>query len=95
MALWVKIEKKVGLRKRKNFLIARKNLQALKITPNLAQKKGLKINLDGKKRSAYDILGYSGIEYKDLKKFWSGIDDLTLQVEKTISAEALYKKYLD
>ena len=89
-----KNRKESWIKKKKELSIARKNLQALKITPNLAQKKGLKINLDGKKRSAYDILGYSGIEYKDLKKFWSGIDDLTLQVEKTISAEALYKKYL-
>lgn len=89
-----KNRKESWAKKKKELLLARKNLQLLKITPNLAQKKGLKINLDGKKRSAYDILGYSGIEYKDLKKFWSGIVDLTPQVEKTISAEALYKKYL-
>jgi tRNA uridine 5-carboxymethylaminomethyl modification enzyme len=89
-----KNRKESWIKKKKELSLARKNLQSLKITPNLAQKKGLKINLDGKKRSAYDILGYSGIEYKDLKKFWSGIVDLTPQVEKTISAEALYKKYL-
>ena len=89
-----KNRKEAWIKKKKELSLARKNLQSLKITPNLAQKKGLKINLDGKKRSAYDILGYSGIEYKDLKKFWSGIVDLTPQVEKTISAEALYKKYL-
>ena len=89
-----KNRKESWIKKKKELSLARKNLQSLKITPNLAQKKGLKINLDGKKRSAYDILGYSGIEYKDLKKFWSGIADLTQQVEKTISAEALYKKYL-
>ena len=89
-----KNRKETWIKKKKELSLARKNLQSLKITPNLAQKKGLKINLDGKKRSAYDILGYSGIQYKDLKKFWGDIDDLTPQVEKTISAEALYKKYL-
>ena len=89
-----KNRKEIWIKKKKELSLARKNLQSLKISPNLAQKKGLKINLDGKKRSAYDILGYSGIQYKDLKKFWGDIDDLTPQVEKTISAEALYKKYL-
>ena len=85
---------KIWCKKKDELSRARKNLQILTITPNLAQKKGLKINLDGKKRTAYDVLGYSGIVYKDLKKFWTGIDDLSPQVEKTISAEALYNRYL-
>ena len=85
---------KIWSKKKAELSRARKNLQQLTITPNLAQKKGLKMNLDGKKRTAYDVLGYSGILYKDLKKFWTGIDDLSPQVEKTISAEALYKRYL-
>ena len=85
---------KIWSKKKDELSRARKSLQLLTITPNLAQKKGLKINLDGKKRTAYDILGYSGIVYKDLKKFWAGINDLSPQVEKTISAEALYNRYL-
>ena len=85
---------KIWSKKKDELSRARKGLQLLTITPNLAQKKGLKINLDGKKRTAYDILGYSGIVYKDLKKFWAGINDLSPQVEKTISAEALYNRYL-
>lgn len=60
----------------------------------MLKKKGFKINLDGKKRSAYDILSYPDIKYKDLRKLWSEIEPLSSQVEKTISAEALYKRYL-
>ena len=89
-----KKRKSIWKKKKQELSAARKKLQSLKITPNLAQKKGLKINLDGKKRSAYDILSYPGIKYKDLKNFWSEISNLSPQVEKTISAEALYKKYL-
>ena len=86
--------KKLWLEKKKELSNARHKLKSLVISPNLAQKKGLKINLDGKKRSAYDILGYSDIVYRDLKRFWTEINDLPPQIEKTISAEALYKKYL-
>ena len=86
--------KKLWLEKKKELSDARHKLKSLVISPNLAQKKGLKINLDGKKRSAYDILGYSDIVYRDLKRFWTEIKDLPPQIEKTISAEALYKKYL-
>ena len=85
---------KLWLEKKKDLFDARHKLKSLVISPNLAQKKGLKINLDGKKRSAYDILGYSDIVYRDLKRFWTEIKDLPPQIEKTISAEALYKKYL-
>ena len=89
-----KKRKSIWGKKKRELSSARKKLQALKITPNLAQKKGFKINLDGKKRSAYDILSYPDIKYKDLRKLWSEIDPLSSQVEKTISAEALYKRYL-
>jgi len=89
-----KKRKSIWGKKKRELSSARKKLQALKITPNLAQKKGFKINLDGKKRSAYDILSYPDIKYKDLRKLWSEIEPLSSQVEKTISAEALYKRYL-
>ena len=50
-----KKRKSIWKKKKQELSAARKKLQSLKITPNLAQKKGLKINLDGKKRSAYDL----------------------------------------
>ena len=45
-----KKRKSIWGKKKRELSSARKKLQALKITPNLAQKKGFKINLDGKKK---------------------------------------------
>ena len=81
-------------KKKKDLLNLRKKLKTLVITPNAAKKKGLNINLDGKKRSAFELLSYPEVKYRDLKVFWNDIEILSPQVEKTISAEALYDRYL-
>ena len=81
-------------KKKKELSTIRKNLKDLKISPNIANKKGLKINLDGKKRSAFELLGYPEISYNDLRLFWPNLDVLPYQTEKTICAEALYDRYL-
>ncbi|RPF90063.1 MAG: tRNA uridine-5-carboxymethylaminomethyl(34) synthesis enzyme MnmG [Rhizobiales bacterium TMED168] len=81
-------------KKKKKLSVIRKNLKDLKISPNLANKKGLKINLDGKKRSAFELLSYPEIGYNDLRIFWPNLEDLPYQIEKTICAEALYDRYL-
>ena len=81
-------------KKKKDLHNLRKKLKTLVITPNAAKKKGLNINLDGKKRSASELLSYPEVKYRDLKVFWNDIEVLSPQVEKTISAEALYDRYL-
>ena len=81
-------------KKKKELSTIRKNLKDLKISPNIANKKGLKINLDGKRRSAFELLGYPEISYNDLRLFWPNLDVLPYQTEKTICAEALYDRYL-
>ena len=40
------------------------------------------------------MLSYPEVKYRDLKVFWNDIEILSPQVEKTISAEALYDRYL-
>ena len=84
----------VWKKKKKELSTIRKNLKDLKISPNIANKKGLKINLDGKRRSAFELLGYPEISYNDLRLFWPNLDVLPYQTEKTICAEALYDRYL-
>ena len=89
-----KKRKDTWIKKKKDLLNLRKKLKTLVITPNAAKKKGLNVNLDGKKRSAFELLSYPEVKYRDLKVFWNDIETLSPQVEKTISAEALYDRYL-
>ena len=73
---------------------ARNNLQKLIISPTAARRGGLKINRDGKKRSAFDLLGYPEINFEDLEKIWKKLKHIDLSTRKIISAEATYYRYL-
>jgi tRNA uridine 5-carboxymethylaminomethyl modification enzyme len=71
-------------------------LEGLSLTPNQAAEHGLKIKLDGVRRSAFTLLGFSTIEFETLKEIWptelGGIDAKTaLQVQ----TDAMYQGYLD
>ena len=66
-------------KKKKDLHNLRKKLKTLVITPNAAKKKGLNINLDGKKRSAFELLSYPEVKYRDLKVFWNDIESYLLK----------------
>ena len=74
--------------------LIRNTLKELKITPNKARKEGLKINLDGKTRTAYDLLGYHEIDFNNLAKIWPKIKSTDRAIKKTIAAETTYGRYL-
>ena len=42
-------------------------VKKIKISPNQLQKKGIKINHDGKKRSAFELLSFKNISFVDIK----------------------------
>ena len=55
----------------------------------------IKINQDGKKRTAFEILGYKDVTWKDLKKMWPEIEKLKTNqvIEKQIKANSFYERY--
>ena len=86
--------KKFWNKKKKKMSLIRNTLKELKITPNKARKEGLKINLDGKTRTAYDLLGYHEIDFNNLAKIWPKIKSTDGAIKKTITAETTYGRYL-
>ena len=86
--------KKFWNEKKKKMSLIRNTLKELKITPNKARKEGLKINLDGKTRTAYDLLGYHEIDFENLVKIWPKIKSTDDAIKKTITAETTYGRYL-
>ena len=55
-----------------------KTLKELVASPSIYQKAVLKINQDGKKRSAYDILGYKNGDWKLISSIWPELKRLNL-----------------
>ena len=81
--------------KKKKLEFLRNKLVTYKLTPSKARRTGLKINLDGKTRSAFDLLGYHEISLEKIQSIWPDIEIENQSIAKTISAEATYGRYLE
>ena len=83
--------------KKKAISQAMKTLNNLKASPQLYSKFGLKINMDGKKRTAWEILGYKDSSWKMIKSIWPDLNKLKLNktIEKQIKTNAFYQRYLE
>jgi tRNA uridine 5-carboxymethylaminomethyl modification enzyme len=56
---------------------------------------GIKINHDGKMRSALDLLSFKNISFKDVCKVWPEASVLEQDVVEQIEIESQYAGYLD
>ena len=81
--------------KKKKLEFLRNKLVTYKLTRSKARRTGLKINLDGKTRSAFDLLGYHEISLEKIQSIWPDIEIEDQSIAKTISAEATYGRYLE
>lgn len=70
-------------------------LQSLTMTPNEAKSLGIDMKLDGRRRSAFEILSYSGVDLETLKSHWPEISEIEPKILEQVSIEARYANYLD
>ena len=70
-------------------------VKTLGASPNQLQKKNIRIKLDGKKRSAFDLLSYKNINFKRLENIWPELGSLKPDVKEQIKIESIYSSYLD
>ena len=66
------------------------------VTPKYLEKIGIKINQDGKKRSAFDLLSYEGFNIKKIAEIFNlpEINDFEDEVKEQIEIESHYKGYI-
>tara|TARA_X000000950_G_scaffold113448_1_gene142760 strand:+ start:2409 stop:4271 length:1863 start_codon:yes stop_codon:yes gene_type:complete len=83
------------LNKRKLIKKANKLLNELKASPQVYAKFGIKINQDGKKRTAYDVLGYQETSWRKLQAIWPELAKLNLNttIKKQIKSNSFYNRY--
>ena len=86
-----KFEEKTAL-----LLNAKNTLKNIEFTPNFIEKFDIKINKDGKKRTALDLLSYPEVNFSKITPIWNEIKNLELSKEiiEQIEIEAHYKGYL-
>lgn len=74
---------------------ARELLKERSITPNEARRHGLQLNLDGVRRSAYDLLAMEGIDLDRLAAVWPELREIDRPAGEAIETEARYSVYLE
>jgi tRNA uridine 5-carboxymethylaminomethyl modification enzyme len=67
--------------------------RGLTLTSGEAARKGLKVNQDGLRRSALDLLGVPEIGWHGISALWPELASLTPDVVEALEAEALYSGY--
>lgn len=72
----------------------RVQLNALSITPSEAAKGGLKLNHDGNRRSAYELLAYPEVTFATLTAFWPELAAVVPKVAEVLEIEASYAVYM-
>ena len=69
-------------------------LQGLTLTPNEAAKHGLDINRDGRRRPAFELLAFPGIDLQRLMSIWPEIANLSPAIAAQIEVDARYAAYV-
>ncbi|TQV79825.1 tRNA uridine-5-carboxymethylaminomethyl(34) synthesis enzyme MnmG [Denitrobaculum tricleocarpae] len=83
-------EKMEGLRAAYNLLTERS------ATPNLLAKEGIKVNMDGVRRSAFDLLRYPDVTLPVLTRIWPELErEVSPGVATQIEIEARYAGYIE
>ena len=65
------------------------------LTPNEAKNHGIKINQDGVRRTAIDLLAFQGINLQNLTNVWPEIKDLDVDIAEQVEKDALYSQFIN
>jgi len=74
---------------------AREMARSLNLTPAQAEARGLKVNQDGQRRDALQLLAYPLIEFAQLAAIWPELGSLSHQTREQLEIDALYAGYLE
>jgi tRNA uridine 5-carboxymethylaminomethyl modification enzyme len=70
-------------------------LQELNLTPVEAARNDIQINMDGVRRSAFSILSYPDVQFKDLVEIWPELGSFKAGISDQIEIDAKYAVYLE
>lgn len=69
-------------------------LDAVRVTPDAARNAGIRVNLDGVRRSAFDLLAYPGVDLPALRAHWV-LPECGPAIERQVEIEAGYAVFVD
>ncbi len=81
--------------KMREIASARELARTLNLTPAQAEARGLKVNQDGQRRDALQLLAYPSISYEQLASIWPELAGLSAQAREQLETDAMYSGYLE
>jgi len=73
----------------------REQLESLTVTPKEAATAGLKLNQDGRRRTAFELLGYKGVVLDQIRSIWPETQGIQKQTFDQLAIDAIYASYLE
>ncbi len=70
-------------------------LKLLKVSPNQAEKVGIRLKKDGQKRTAFELLGLSDIPLKKIQLIWPSINKIDIKILNQLSNISKYDIYIE
>ncbi len=73
---------------------AKTRLETAIISPSAANRAGLKVKLDGVKRSGLDLLAYPDLDFESVTRIWPQLADIKPEIRRQLKRDALYEIYI-
>jgi tRNA uridine 5-carboxymethylaminomethyl modification enzyme len=74
---------------------ARDFARSVSLTPTEAERQGLALNRDGRRRSGFELLSFPSIHIEDLARIWPRLRDFPAKITEQLEIDAKYDVYLD
>ena len=71
----------------------RQILKSSTLSPTALVQRGVNVNLDGRSRSAFELLSYQNTSWEQLIRVWPALDDITDRNRRQLEIDALYSGY--
>lgn len=81
-------------RKSQALAAGRALVKALNATPTDLVRQGIKVNQDGVRRNALELLAYPSIGWDDLAGIWPELSDTAPEIREQLEIDALYAGYM-
>ncbi len=81
--------------RRSALAAAAARLRALGGSPEALAAHGFRVNADGRRRSAFDLLGYRGVDWAQLAAAWPELAHIPAAIADQLSIDAVYAAYLE
>lgn len=72
----------------------RERLERMTFTPRELNEKGLKVNQDGARRSAFDLLAFPDFDFETLINVSGDLADIDSEIQRQLECDGLYAKYI-